>query len=142
MASLAKRFPLAYWTSYGVLGKALPTCLLDIVWRPWQSASLLPIGHLMASLAKRFPIAHWTSYGVLGKALPSCTPSLSLTLSLYLYKHFKRLHVAIFKNARTKKKKGKRKENSFSSSFLVSLSKDIFLYTWHCIYVRCYLIDH
>ena len=69
MASLAKRFPIAYWTSYGVLGKALPSCLLDIVWRSWQSASLLPIGHRMAFLAKRFPLAYWTLYGVLGKAL-------------------------------------------------------------------------
>ena len=65
MASLAKRFPLAYWTSYDVLGKALPTCLLNIVWRPRESASHLPIEHRMASLAKRVPHAYWTSYGVL-----------------------------------------------------------------------------
>ena len=71
-ASLAKRFPLACWTSYGVLGKALPTCLLDIVWCPWQNTSFLPVGHRMAFLAKHFPLACWTSYGVLGKALPSC----------------------------------------------------------------------
>ena len=45
MVSLLKRFLLAYWTSYGVLvkalpywtsnaglGKALPSCLLGIVW--------------------------------------------------------------------------------------------------------------
>ena len=86
MASLAKRFPPAYWTLYVVLGKSLPTCLLYIVWRPWQSASiptclldivccpwqsasLLPIGHRIAFLAERFPLAYWTSYGVLGKAL-------------------------------------------------------------------------
>ena len=91
MASLAKRFPLAcltsygvvlgkavptctaYCTSYDVLGKAVPTCLLDIVWRPWQSGSHLPIGHRMASsLAKRFLLAYWTSYGVLVKAVPIC----------------------------------------------------------------------
>ena len=72
MMSLAKRFPLAYWILYGVLGKALPTFLLDIVRRPWQSASHLPIGHSTASLAKRLPLSYWTSYDVLGKALPTC----------------------------------------------------------------------
>ena len=87
LASLANRFPLACWASYGVLGKAFSTCLLDTVWRPWQSAPKcllnsvwrpwqsvvhLPIGQRMASLAKRFPLAYWTSYGVLGKSLPTC----------------------------------------------------------------------
>ena len=28
--SLAKRFPVACWTSYDVIGKALPTCLYDV----------------------------------------------------------------------------------------------------------------
>ena len=49
MTPLAKRFPLACWTSCDVLGKALPTCLLDIVWCPWQSASHLPAGHRLTS---------------------------------------------------------------------------------------------
>ena len=48
---------------YGVLGKALPTCLFDIVWRPWQSASPL----VYSTLYKRFPRVYWTPYGVLGK---------------------------------------------------------------------------
>ena len=52
MASLAKRFQFAFWTSYDVLGKAIPTCLLDIARCPWQSASHLPFGHRMTSLAK------------------------------------------------------------------------------------------
>ena len=62
---LGKALPLAYWTSCGVFGKALPTCLfdimrrpwqslptclLDIVWRPWQSASHLSIWHRTATL--------------------------------------------------------------------------------------------
>ena len=72
MTSLAKRFPFAYWTCYAVLGKALPNCILDVVCRPWQSASRLHIGRRMSSLAKRFPVAYWTSYVVLGKALPGC----------------------------------------------------------------------
>ena len=34
VASLAMSFPFAWWTSYEVLGKALPNYLLDIVWHP------------------------------------------------------------------------------------------------------------
>ena len=67
MASLAKHFPLAYWTSYG----------------PWQSATHLPIGHRMASLAKRFPLAYWASYNILCKAFPICLLDL-IRLDTYL----------------------------------------------------------
>ena len=46
---LLKRFPLAYRTSHGTLAKTLPSCLSDIAWRPGKNASLLPIGHRMAT---------------------------------------------------------------------------------------------
>ena len=70
--SLAKRFGLSSWTSYGVFGKALPACLLDTLWHAWQSASGFRLEHRMASLAQRFQLGYWTPFGVLGKALPTC----------------------------------------------------------------------
>ena len=58
MTFVAKRFPLTYWTSCNILAKALPTSLLGIVFRPWQSASHLPIGHRVTSLPKRLCSVH------------------------------------------------------------------------------------
>ena len=48
--SLAKRFPRVYRTAYDALGKALPTCLQDVIRCPWQSASHLSFNFIFPKL--------------------------------------------------------------------------------------------